>query len=113
MLKFLIRSFSISLNHRTKRKCSNHIEHPPTNAGTGQSVDFSAVLQLTSGGCSSKQSHLCPMIHDFLDELILSTLRFQAIVCLNYFLKSAFYLFSILKENSINLLCFHSSSHNY
>lgn len=113
ILKFLIGYFSISLNQRTRKKCSNHIKHPPTNAGTEQSVDFSAFIQLISGGCRSNSSILCPIKHQFPNELKLLILRLQAIVFLYYFLKSAFYIFSILKEISINLLCFHSSSHNY
>lgn len=89
--------------------------HPPMNAEAQQSRGLSEVTWLMSG--RGRSEHLVPVyvqLHIiFWDESILSNLRFQAVVCLYYFLKSAFYLFSILKENFTDLLCFHSSSLNY
>lgn len=124
MLKFLIRSFSISLNHRTKRKCSNHIKHPPTNAGTEQSLDFSAVIQLTSGRCSSKQSRFMSNYTWFsgwidtfnskIPSYSLPVLLFKICILSFFHPKGKLHKFTLLPQQLSQLLVYEipSSSHS-
>lgn len=119
-IKFLTRFFGISLNHRTRRNCSHHnngassfykckCRHPELSRA------LSEVVQLISG--RSEIRTLSPgyvQLHIIVwDELIAFTPKLPGYSLPIWLFKICFLSFFFLKENSINLLCFHSSCHNH